>query len=193
MQPAPTNPKTTVDPVARRVASFQLALSFLLGVAATLGGVKLYHARTSQPLDQHLSDHYRIDLNRASVQDLRQLPRISTAMAERIVAARPIENVDDLRKVGGLGPKSVEKLKPHLTMSDVGSTLSAKPIAGEIVDPNSATLEQLKMLPGIGPKMAQRIIDEREKRPFANVDELRRVSGIGPKTLEKLRPLVEIR
>lgn len=193
MSAVPTTSNVPVDPAAQRVASFHLALSFLLGAFAMLGGVKLYHARTSQPLDHQLSDNYRLDLNRASVQDLRQLPRISTTMAERIVAARPIENVDDLRRVGGLGPKSVEKLKPHLTMADGGSTWTAKLIEGEVVDPNTATLEQLRTLPGIGPKMAQRIIEERSKRPFTNVEELRRVSGIGPKTLEKLRPLVEIR
>ena len=50
-------------------------------------------------------------------------------------------------------------------------------------------IESFEKLPGIGPKMAQRIIDERSKKPFASVEELRRVSGIGPKTLEKLRPL----
>ena len=47
-------------------------------------------------------------------------------------------------------------------------------------------------LPGIGPKMAQRIVDERRKAPFKTVDDLRRVSGIGPKTLERLRPFIPV-
>jgi DNA uptake protein ComE-like DNA-binding protein len=39
--------------------------------------------------------------------------------------------------------------------------------------------------------MAARIISEREKAPFRSAEELRRVPGIGPKTLEKLRPFVK--
>ena len=46
--------------------------------------------------------------------------------------------------------------------------------------------------PGVGPKSAQRIADERAKNPFARIEDLRRVSGIGAKTLEKLRPYVTV-
>jgi len=60
------------------------------------------------------------------------------------------------------------------------------------VNVNRATQEELQKLPGIGPKMSQRILDERAKGLFKSVEELRRVSGIGPKTLEKMRPYVTI-
>jgi competence protein ComEA len=50
----------------------------------------------------------------------------------------------------------------------------------------------LQKLPGIGPRLAQRILDERAKSVFKSVDDLRRVSGIGPKTLEKLRAYVTV-
>lgn len=56
---------------------------------------------------------------------------------------------------------------------------------------STATLEQLDTLPGIGPVMAQRILDYRTKHgAFQSVDELDAVSGIGPKRLEQLRDLV---
>jgi len=56
---------------------------------------------------------------------------------------------------------------------------------------NTATLEQLETIPGVGPVTAQRIVDFREQNgPFQSVDELDAVSGIGPKRLEQMRELV---
>jgi competence protein ComEA len=61
------------------------------------------------------------------------------------------------------------------------------------VNLNTATLDQLESLPGIGPALGQRIIDYRtEHGPFASVDDLVDVSGIGEKRLEDIRPLVTV-
>jgi competence protein ComEA len=61
------------------------------------------------------------------------------------------------------------------------------------VNLNTATLDQLESLPGIGPALGQRIIDYRTQHgPFASVDDLVDVSGIGEKRLEDLRPLVTV-
>ena len=58
-----------------------------------------------------------------------------------------------------------------------------------IVHLNSATAEQLDALDGIGPALAQRIVDYRDAHGgFGSVDELDDVSGIGPVRLESLRP-----
>lgn len=58
-----------------------------------------------------------------------------------------------------------------------------------VVNLNNASAEQLAMLPGIGPRTAERIIAE---RPFKVVDEVTKVRGIGTKTLEKLRPYLTV-
>lgn len=64
---------------------------------------------------------------------------------------------------------------------------------GGRVNINTATKEELERLPGIGPTLAQRILDYREAHGgFRSVDELRKVSGIGPKKFEELKGLVEI-
>lgn len=61
------------------------------------------------------------------------------------------------------------------------------------VDLNTATLEQLETLDGIGPALAQRILDQRTQHgPFRSVEDLSEVSGIGPKRLEALRDRVQV-
>ena len=60
-----------------------------------------------------------------------------------------------------------------------------------LVHVNSATLEELDTLPGIGPSLAQAIIDYRtENGPFTSLADLDNVSGIGPAKLDALRDLV---
>ncbi len=61
------------------------------------------------------------------------------------------------------------------------------------VNLNTATLAQLDSLPGVGPVLAQRIIDYRAKNGgFRDVADLRRVDGIGEETYAKLKDLVVI-
>jgi len=57
------------------------------------------------------------------------------------------------------------------------------------IDLNRATAEDLDAIPGIGPALAQRIIDYRKAHgSFKTIDDLMEVSGIGPQNLQKLKP-----
>jgi competence ComEA-like helix-hairpin-helix protein len=59
------------------------------------------------------------------------------------------------------------------------------------LDLNSATVEQLEQLPGVGPRTAQEIVKFREKSgPFRRVEDLLAIRGITKRRLEKLRPYV---
>jgi len=67
----------------------------------------------------------------------------------------------------------------------------AEELAHRPIDINSATRAELESLPGIGPVLAQRVIDYRERHgPFASVEMLDNVPGIGPKRLEAMREYV---
>ncbi len=77
------------------------------------------------------------------------------------------------------------------TEAGAGSGPGAAAPAGPI-SLNSATLEQLVTLPGVGPVLGQHIIDHREQHGgFSSVEELREVNGIGDKRFADLRPLVQ--
>lgn len=65
--------------------------------------------------------------------------------------------------------------------------------SGGLVNINTASLDQLEALPGIGPVLAQRIVDYREQHgPFGSVQDLLNVSGIGDSHLADLEPLVTV-
>ncbi len=59
------------------------------------------------------------------------------------------------------------------------------------IELNRASAAELGLLPGIGPRLAERIVDDRAARgPFESVDDLARVPGVGPRLLERVRPYV---
>ncbi|MCU1691923.1 MAG: DNA-binding protein [Frankiales bacterium] len=65
--------------------------------------------------------------------------------------------------------------------------------AGALVDLNTATSADLDGLPGIGPVLAERIVDYRTAHgPFRSVDQLREVSGIGESKYQSLRDAVTV-
>jgi competence protein ComEA len=69
----------------------------------------------------------------------------------------------------------------------------APPEEPERLDLNQADAADLTALRGIGPALAQRVVEYRQQAgPFASLDDLTQVSGIGPALVERLRPLLTV-
>jgi competence protein ComEA len=84
--------------------------------------------------------------------------------------------------------KIAEPPKVSLNPEDPDSKTSNKKI-----NLNTATLQELDSLPGIGKELGKRILDYREsKGNFSSIEELQKIKGIGQKTFEKLKNLVTV-
>jgi competence protein ComEA len=170
-------------------------------------------------LEQAVLPVYRVDLNRANREELLQLPGVGDRMATRIEDFRKehgkIRRVDDLTEVHGVGPATMNRLRDWVRVEEEDledeateeappqirknkSSSSAKAKTGKkanpvgVLDVNSASAEQLMQLEGIGPVTAQRIVEERQKKPFASIDDLQRVPRLKGKILEKIRPFITV-
>ena len=91
----------------------------------------------------------------------------------------PVEARPDLEEV----TERVEEATRRRAIAD-------RPMApGERIDPGTAPPEQLQRLPGIGPALADRIIEHRRRiGGYERSEQLLEVSGIGEKTLARMRP-----
>jgi competence protein ComEA len=67
-----------------------------------------------------------------------------------------------------------------------------EPPAVELVDINSASVEELTKLPGIGPAKARAIVEYRSRRRFLSPAAIQRVKGIGRSTYLRLRHLITV-
>ena len=164
------------------------------------------HERRSAPL----APGERLDPNMANEEELDRLPGIGPAAARAIVESRIAEgrfgDLGALTRVRGIGPATIERLAPHLTLEAGGggrraraavsptsrtarnSASSANQQVAHAIDLNRATSEELEQVRGIGPALAARIIARRDEvGGFGRVEDLIEVRGIGPATLESMR------
>lgn len=142
----------------------------------------------------------RIDPATADRADWDRLPGVGPVTAEKILAVREsrggFERPEDLLEVSGIGPKTLERIRPYLAWAGGeatggtarrdadrgGSEAAAKPHLNRV----DATF--LAALPGIGPHLATTILRERGRRGgFRDWADVRAIEGVGPSRLAVLQ------
>jgi competence protein ComEA len=124
-----------------------------------------------------------------------------------VYALPPGSRVQDaIQAAGGLRPEADQELlnlaallkdgqvvrAPRKSAAATGMAVLAT-TPGGLVNINTASLQELDTLPGIGPVLAQRILDYRAANgPFGTVEDLQQLEGLGPGIFEKIKDLVTV-
>ena len=93
------------------------------------------------------------------------------------------------RAEGGAAPARAPRRSKPPAAAPEPRTESQPPSPEGRIDLNTAALDDLTRLPGVGPVLAGRIV---EARPYASVDDVRRVKGVGRSKFERLRELISV-
>ncbi len=160
-----------------------------------------------------------IDLNTADQKTLESLPGIGKATAKAIIAGRPYQSVDDLKKVKGISDSKLKAIKDKVAVgasvatpadpsapiapaaaarkalsaqkevSEKATKPASKLAPGQRVNINTASKEELEALPGIGPAKAQAIIDG---RPYNTSEDIMKVKGIKQGIFNKIKDSITV-
>ena len=110
-----------------------------------------------------------------------EIVTVSSAPTASVAAVSPVVSVP------------VPSAAPATADSVVESAVQEAPVNSGLVNINTASLDELDTLPGIGPVIAQRIIDYRQTYgPFTEKNQLKEVNGIGDKKYSDLENLIEV-
>lgn len=196
--PAPTPPVPAPADSARRSA--QIALATFLAVLVGLLAFRGYGNRLGfRPAESVTAT--RLDLNRADRAELEQVPSIGPKLAGAIDDYRrekgPFRSVDDLRDVRGVGPATVDKVRPYLRV-DANAGLATDPASPDLDPPlrprPRPTTRAAAPSVSSGSSPAPRSTGAKKLQPgdppvnvnTASSEELQRLPAVGPVTAQNI-------
>ncbi len=126
--------------------------------------------------------------DQADVHSLNLAAKIRDGEQIDVPELRQISDVLQHEPVSNAAQGDAIPISPVPSVPLQASAKGTAPSDGSRININTATFQELQTLRGIGPAMAQRIIEYRQTSgKFSTVDDLTNVKGIGEKTLEKIR------
>lgn len=169
----------------------EAAFIFFLSLAALIGAIlSSLHSPSARPLtDKHLLDIAADQLFRALSHSDSTDPALADSLYRYFYSTTDptilwAKRADSLRHL-------LENKAPLSSVDSFIASSGDEPVRK--ININTANLHTLTLLPGVGPKMAERIIAYREENgPFRRPEDLMRIRGIGKKTFAKLKPYIDI-
>ena len=188
---AGSNAGQVLDAFLARRRAMSLFILFLLAVFPAYAAERGAKPATAVPTREASAG--KVDVNTADLQALQSLPGVGRQIAQAIIDHRPYKTVAELERVPGIGSERLKDLRKHVRASPPAAAKAAAKAAGQRptgrIDVNTASVEMLESLPGVGRQTAEAIV---EARPFKAVDELENVRGIGPAKMRELRDYVMV-
>lgn len=169
---------------------------FSLLIVCILGsryGTFLYDAsrRTSSPVsDQGIIIDLQGEIDRPGLYTYRQQPTIQQVIRDGggIASSQSLVLLEKISSLQQDTSLLFHRNGQGVTLRQEPLSLKALWILGRPIPLNRASAEDLDRLPGIGPGLAQRILEYRETRGgFSSLDDLKEVRGIKEKTFEKIK------
>jgi competence protein ComEA len=185
MGPRPTEIKQAAHQIELNTASRSELLQ-LPGIGATRAD-KILAYRSANGGFQRLEDLRSVN----GIGDI-TLQRVKPFIHVDAIEETPDEPLRLNRKPTELTTEKATKTAGAKTESPAKTAGAKKPAPDAPIDLNKASLADLQRLPGVGPTLAQRIVERRERQPFTKVEDLRTVGGIGVKKLDQIRPFVTV-
>ena len=143
---------------------------------------------------------FNFDPNTLSIEGWKNLgikEKTAIGIHKYISKGGKFNNADDIKKIWGISPQKAEQLLPFIKINSPKQEILYYPkIEKKLIskiDINKADSTAFESLPGIGPKLSQRIINFRQKLGgFYKIDQISETFGLPDSTFQKIKPFLEI-